>query len=109
MDTWSTTNTASTIDVTINPTSCDCSALAWTAPTISSETVNIDASSPLTVPVPGSDTSATATVPAFANCYELSGCVTTGSYVAQSDFEIDDGTGAVSLSGNTWITWDAST
>ena len=109
LDTWSVTNTASTVTVNLDPTACDCSALAWTAPAITVASVNIDATSTPTIPAPNSDTSATSSNFAFANCYEDGNtCATTGSYAAISDFTVDDGTGAVSLTGHAFLSWDVS-
>ena len=110
MASWSSNsgNTASTVSVTLQVTSCDCSALAWTAPSISKVNVNIDASDTPSVPVPSSDTSARSTNFAFDQCYQDGGtCATTGAYSASSDFTFDDGTGATTLPS--WITWNTGT
>ena len=46
------------IVVTLNPTTCSCTAMAWTAPSAVVATINIDATGTPTVPAPVSDTSA---------------------------------------------------
>ena len=99
----SNSGTTSTIAVTINPISCSCNSLAWTAPTAVTATVAINASGTPTVPAPVSDTSATSTDAAFSACYENSTpCATTGTYAASS-IVLSDGSALPS-----WITWNDS-
>ena len=98
----------STIAVTINTIACDCSSLAWTAPTVTSTTINVDASGTPSIPDPVSDTSAQSSVPAFSACYELNtDCATTGSYASNS-ITYDDNTGA-GAALPAWITFDGTT
>ena len=67
---WSSNSgSTATIVVTMDPNTCDCSALAWTAPTIGTATVAINASSNPSVPAPTSSTAATSSNVAFARCY----------------------------------------
>lgn len=95
------TASTSTIVVTLNTLACDCSSLAWNAPTITTNTVNVDASSTPSVPAPVSDTSARSSVPAFDACYDSgANCATTGTYAANS---------LVQSNGSAlpaWIIWD---
>lgn len=101
-------NSASTIAVTLVSVTCDCSGLQWSAPSISTSTVNIDASVTPMFSAPDPDTSATTSNYAYSVCYENSGtCATTGTYAASSDFTFNDGTGATTLPS--WITFDSST
>ena len=77
-----------TIDVTITPTACDCSFLAWTDPTKATLTVAVDSTSSPTILVPTSNTDARSTSLAFDNCYDDEGsCPTTGAFtsILQSD------------------------
>lgn len=98
-----------TIAVTLNPITCSCAALAWSAPTAGTTTVAIDASVTPTLPVPTSSTSATSSTPAFARCYMSggAGCATTGSY-ASGDVKYDDNTNS-GTSLPSWITYDGTT
>ena len=93
-------STTSTIAVTINTISCDCSAMAWTAPTAVTATVNVDASGTPTVPAPVSDDSARSSNTAFSACWENSAdCATTGTYAASSIVQ-SDGSALPA-----WIVW----
>ena len=68
--TWtSNAGSTSTIAVTLQSLTCDCTALLWTAPTITTATINIDASGTPSVPAPVSDTSARSSNLAFDACY----------------------------------------
>lgn len=98
-----------TIAVTLNPITCSCAALAWSAPTAATTTVAINASVTPSLPAPTSSTAATSTTPAFARCYMSgqAGCATTGSY-ASGDVKYDDNTGSGSALPS-WITYDGTT
>jgi hypothetical protein len=97
-----------TVSVNFSPTNCDCSSMAWTQPSITDSVINIDATSNPTINAPVSDDSLKTSVTAFGNCYENAGtCSTAGTYAADTDFTINDGTGAVSLPA--WVTWNVGT
>ena len=97
-----------TVNVNFSPTNCDCSSLAWTQPSITDTVINIDATGTPSIPAPVSDDSLKTSVVAFGNCYENAGtCSTAGTYAADTDFQINDGTGAVSLPA--WVTWNVGT
>jgi hypothetical protein len=82
--------------------------MAWTQPSITDSVINIDATSNPTINAPVSDDSLKTSVTAFGNCYENAGtCSTAGTYAADTDFTINDGTGAVSLPA--WVTWNVGT
>ena len=82
--------------------------MAWTAPTVATTTVNVDASATPTVPAPTADDSAKNSVTAMSVCYENGNdCATTGTY-ASGSVKYADG----SASGTTlpsWITWAHAT
>lgn len=91
----------STIAVTLKSVSCNCASLAWTAPSIGTATINVDASGTPSVPAPVSDTSATSSNPAFAACYDSGvNCATTGTYATSSIVQ-SDGSALPS-----WIVWN---
>jgi hypothetical protein len=82
--------------------------MAWTQPSITDTVINIDATGTPSIPAPVSDDSLKTSVVAFGNCYENAGtCSTAGTYAADTDFQINDGTGAVSLPA--WVTWNVGT
>ena len=100
-----------TIAVTINPISCDCSLLAWGAPSSAlAISVNVDATTSSTsVPDPTADTSARSTSTAFDACYQTSNdCATTGSYGSGS-IKYDDGATSGGVTLPSWITWNDGT
>jgi hypothetical protein len=106
-------NSASQITLQVTSTSCDCTAMAWTAPSIATQTVQIDGSVTPSVNVPTADDSARSSTPAFENCYDGGNdCVTTGSYAADTDFrfKILGGTYAgINTSASNWLSFAADT
>jgi hypothetical protein len=99
-----------TFSVTITNTACSCTPLAWTAPTATAVSVNIDASSTQTPSAPVADTSARASNTAFDMCY-VSGndCATTGSYAnGASDFGYKLITDSSYSALPAWITWSST-
>ena len=101
----------STIQVTISTLSCSCAAMAWSAPTTQTVTVNIDATLDLPVtqvgsdpyfPQPVADDSAKSTNAAFNACWEASTPCTTGGSYTDTNVKYDPGTGIVALPGG-WL------
>lgn len=103
--------------VTLNPVTCSCAAMAWTAPSIdtitvahvSTGTVTMSASNgdPI-IRAPTSDDSAKASTPAFKRCYDSAtsadNCLTTGSYSA-ANFKYDNNSGSKLALPANFITW----
>ena len=102
--------------VTMNPITCSCDAMAWTAPSFDSTTVDAPASSATEIlmtgsaPIiraPTSDDSAKSSNVAFNRCFLTTNtadrCATTGSYTS-ANIKYDAGAGITTLPS--WITWD---
>ena len=100
-----------TISITIDPITCSCSALAWTAPgSITTATVAINGSITPSIPNPTADTSATSSNAAFSSCYEGGNdCATTGAYASADIKYLDGNSGGAALSGYDWISFDGTT
>ena len=99
---WSGNSGSSTdIVVTLNPTTCSCTAQAWTAPTAVTATINVDASGTPTVPAPVVSTAARSSNAAYDLCFASgeAGCATTGTYAASSIVQ-SDGSALPA-----WIVW----
>ena len=89
---------------------CDCSALAWDAPTVSTPTIGVNIGDSPTIPVPNANTAARSTNAAFDACYYPAGvasCPVTGSFQAGS-IKYDDGATAGGVSLPSWITFSST-
>jgi len=116
-DTWtSNAGSTATLQVTMTPATCDCSAMAWSAPTVDTAKVNTPAASATFIlmsgstPIiraPTSSDAAKATNVQFARCFNSAttsdDCLTTGSYTS-ANIRYDPGTGITSLPS--WLVWD---
>jgi hypothetical protein len=83
MDAWpDNPGRTDTIDVTIAPLGCDCTPLAWDAPTATSVSVAVEGTATAAIINPDANTSARSSNFGFDNCYdqggtcELSGAIT---------------------------------
>ena len=99
----------SSFTVNIGETTCDCTALLWTSPSVTSVSLAVGSTDTPTFPLPTADTTNTASNNAFAKCYAGSsppGCASTGSFSA-SDVKYDDGS-ASGTSLPSWMTFTTS-
>ena len=68
-------------DIKVVAATCDCTALAWDDPSLSTPTIEVNIGSTETIPVPVENTGARSTNAAFDNCYQTAqDCATTGSF-----------------------------
>jgi hypothetical protein len=113
---WSTNSgSTSTLQITLAVVTCDCSAMAWTTPTLQTVTVNVAATKDLPVtqsgsdpyfPPPVSSDAAKSTNANFNACWERSTpCVTTGSYQT-AGVKYDTGSGSKAALPGGWLSWD---
>ena len=95
----------STFTINIGEAACDCTALLWTNPSVTSVALAVGATDTPTFPVPTADTTNTSSNNAFAKCYASGStdCATTGSFGA-ADVKLDDGTASYTTLSS-WMTF----
>ena len=89
---------------------CDCSALAWDAPTITPVSIGVNIGASPTIPPPAANTGARTGNAAFDACYYPAGvasCPITGSFQAGS-VKYDDGSTAGGIALPSWITFSST-
>ena len=93
----------SSFTVNIGEATCDCTALLWANPSMTSVSIAVGSTDTPTIPVPTADTTNRSTNTAFDKCY-VSGndCAVTGSFSA-SDVKYVDGS-ASGAALPSWIT-----